>query len=197
MTSQVLETLGRPLPAQGDKPAYWSGIFAMTLCVFVLIASEFMPVSLLTPMASELHVSEGLAGYGIAICGAFLCLVPMALIALAWQWISLPSMKPGPSVAGSRNVFSLFKNRSIAWGMLAVGAFFMGQFVLFTYVRPFLETVTRVHVATLSMILLVIGVGGLFGTTIIGSFLKSGMYRTLVAVPLIMAAIALALTCLG
>ena len=27
----------------------------MTLCVFVLIASEFMPVSLLTPIAGDLH----------------------------------------------------------------------------------------------------------------------------------------------
>jgi hypothetical protein len=35
------------------QPAYWSGVFAMTLCVFALIASEFMPVSLLTPMAAD------------------------------------------------------------------------------------------------------------------------------------------------
>lgn len=34
----------------------------MTLCVFVLIASEFMPVSLLTPIARDLDVTEGLAG---------------------------------------------------------------------------------------------------------------------------------------
>ena len=33
----------------------------MTLCVFALIASEFMPVSLLTPIATDLGVSEGLA----------------------------------------------------------------------------------------------------------------------------------------
>jgi predicted MFS family arabinose efflux permease len=32
--------------------------------------------------------------------------------------------------------------------MLAVGTFFMGQFVVFTYVRPFLETVTRVAIPT-------------------------------------------------
>lgn len=30
-----------------DRPAYWSAVFAMTLCVFALIASEFMLVSLL------------------------------------------------------------------------------------------------------------------------------------------------------
>ncbi len=30
--------------------------------VFALIASEFMPVSLLTPLAADLGVTEGLAG---------------------------------------------------------------------------------------------------------------------------------------
>ena len=34
----------------------------MTLCVFVLIASEFMPVSLLTPIARDLGVTEGWLG---------------------------------------------------------------------------------------------------------------------------------------
>lgn len=47
-----------------QERAYWSGVLAMTLCVFVLIASEFMPVSLLTPIAADLRVSEGLAGQG-------------------------------------------------------------------------------------------------------------------------------------
>lgn len=42
-----------------EQPAYWSGVFAMTLCVFALIASEFMPVSLLTPIAVDLSISEG------------------------------------------------------------------------------------------------------------------------------------------
>jgi len=121
----------------------------------------------------------------------------VALIALVWQWVSLPSMKAAPRVAGSGNVFRLFKNRLVALGMLAVGTFFMGQFVLFTYVRPFLETVTRVDVSTLSMILLVIGIAGFIGTTLIGTLLKTDMYRTLVAIPLLMAAIALALIAFG
>nr|WP_312233208.1 MFS transporter [Stutzerimonas nitrititolerans] len=279
----------------------------MTLCVFALIASEFMPVSLLTPIAGALQVSEGLAGYGIAISGAFavltslsistiagsmnrktllllltclmgvsglivglapnyvvymigraligvvvggfwsmsaavamrlvpapsvpkalaifnggnalaavvaaplgsylggvigwrgafFCLVPVTLIALVWQWISLPSMKAAPRVAGSGNVFRLFRSRLVTLGMLAVGAFFMGQFVLFTYLRPFLETVTQVDVSTLSMILLVVGIAGFVGTTLIGSLLRLGLYRTLVIIPLLMTAIALALIAFG
>jgi hypothetical protein len=53
MTAQVIDTpTAQPMEAStdGEQPAYWSGVFAMTLCVFALIASEFMPVSLLTPM---------------------------------------------------------------------------------------------------------------------------------------------------
>nr|WP_034750280.1 MFS transporter [Janthinobacterium lividum] len=278
----------------------------MTLCVFTLIASEFMPVSLLTPLAADLRVSEGLAGYGIAISGAFavlaslsiatlaasmnrktllllltglmcvsalvvglatsyamymagraligvvvggfwsmsvavamrlvpshsvpralaifnggnalatvvaaplgsylgasigwrgafLCLAPVALLALAWQWHSLPSM-PAARSARSSQVLRLLERRQVALGMLAVGAFFMGQFVLFTYVRPFLQNVTRVGVPTLSMLLLVIGVAGFIGTALIGVALRRGLYRTLVAIPLLMAAIALALLAFG
>ncbi|KQZ57150.1 MULTISPECIES: MFS transporter [unclassified Lysobacter] len=287
-------------------PARWGGVFAMTLCVFALIASEFMPVSLLTPMAADLRVSEGAAGYGIAISGAFavltslsisalagrmdrktlllgltglmavsggvvavapnyfvymlgraligvviggfwsmsaatamrlvpaervpralavfnggnalatviaaplgsylgsvigwrgafFCLIPVAAVALAWQWISLPSMTAARS-NGSNNVFRLLKHRSVALGMAACGAFFMGQFALFTYVRPFLETVAHVSVSTLSLILLGIGVAGFIGTAMIGAVLKRGVYRALIVIPVLMAAVALALIPFG
>lgn len=310
MTAQVFDT--PPAEAIGrsgteEQPAYWSGIFAMTLCVFALIASEFMPVSLLTPIASDLNISEGLAGYGIAISGAFavltsltisrlagsmnrkillllltgimcvsglvvglapsytvymigraligmviggfwsmsaamamrlvpsrsvpkalaifnsgnalatvvaaplgsylgsvigwrgafFCLIPVAIIALIWQWNSLPSMPAAPVKAGTGSVFRLFQRRLVTLGMLSVGVFFMGQFVLFTYLRPFLETVTGVDVSMLSMILLVIGVAGFIGTVLIGPILKTGLYRVLVCIALLMAAIALSLIVLG
>lgn len=297
-----------PASRETDKQtAYWSGVFAMTLCVFALIASEFMPVSLLTPIAADLQISEGWAGYGIAISGAFavltsltisrlaaamnrkslllgltglmclsgllvglapnylvymigraligvvvggfwslsaavamrlvptdqvpkalaifnggnalavvvaaplgsylggiigwrgafFCVVPVALIAFVWQWISLPSMKAEPGATATGNVFKLLKKPMVVMGMLAVGSLFMGQFVLFTYVRPFLETVTQVDVSTLSLILLTIGIGGLIGTMLISRILRTGLYRTLIVIPLLMAAIALALITLG
>jgi predicted MFS family arabinose efflux permease len=310
MANQAYEIhAGKGLPSRNEviEPAHWGAVFAMSLCVFTLIASEFMPVSLLTPIASDLNVSEGLVGYGIAISGvfavltslsisslarainrktllllltalmgvsglivgfasgyvtymvgraligvvvggfwsisaatamrlvpahslpkalaifnggnalatvvaaplgsylgavigwrgAFLCIVPVALIALLWQWISLPSLVAQPRANGSGNIFKLFKNRLVTLGMLAVGTFFMGQFVLFTYVRPFLETVTQVNVSTLSLILLTLGIAGLIGTSMIGLFLKTNIYRTLIIIPLLMAAIALALIFFG
>jgi predicted MFS family arabinose efflux permease len=292
----------------GSPAAAWGGVFAMTLCVFALIASEFMPVSLLTPIAVELGVSEGMVGQGIAISGAFavvtslfisalagsvnrktlllgltgvmgvsgavialapnyvtymlgraligvvvggfwsmsaatamrlvpahqvaralaifnggnalatvvaaplgaylgtiigwrgafFCLVPVALIALAWQWISLPSMRAEPRCAGKVFAsFTLLRSPLVLLGMLAVGTFFMGQFTLFTYVRPFLETVTRVDVDTLSLVLLVMGIAGFIGTVLISPALKRGFYPTLIAIPLLMAAIAVALMVFG
>ena len=43
----------------------------MTLCVALLIASEFMPVSLLTPIAHDLGATEGVAGQAISVSGLF------------------------------------------------------------------------------------------------------------------------------
>ncbi len=269
----------------------------MTLCVFALIASEFMPVSLLTPMAQTLSVTEGMAGQGIAISGAFavvtslfisvlagtlnrktlllgltcmmaisgaviamapnyltymagraligivvggfwsmsaatamrlvpvhrvplalaifnsgnalatviaaplgswlgsvigwrgafFCLVPVAIAAFIWQLFSLPSMQVTRQSNGASNVFTLFRRRVVTLGMLGVGIFFMGQFTLFTYIRPFLETVTKVDASVVTLILLVIGVAGFIGTTLIGRVLKRGFYSTLIAIPVLMA----------
>ncbi|AFK63755.1 major facilitator superfamily transport protein [Advenella kashmirensis WT001] len=67
-----------------DAPvAFWGGVLAMTLCVFALIASEFMPVSLLSPIAADLRVTEGMAGQGIAISGAFAVLTSLLISSLA------------------------------------------------------------------------------------------------------------------
>lgn len=286
--------------------ANWGGVLAMTLCVFALIASEFMPVSLLTPLAADLGVTEGLAGYGIAISGAFavltslsisrlagtmdrrtlllaltalmavsgvvvalapnypvymvgraligvviggfwslsaatamrlvpaaqvpralaifnggnalatvvaaplgsylgsiigwrgafLCLLPVAAVALAWQWISLPSM------AAERRqphggVLTLLRRRVVVLGMVACGAFFMGQFALFTYVRPFLERVTRAGDSGVPLVLLAMGASGVVGTLLIGAFVRRGLHRTLVVIPAFMAIIAVTLVPLG
>ena len=54
------------------KPgAAWGAVASMALCVAVLIASEFMPVSLLTPIAGDLGITEGQAGQAISISGLF------------------------------------------------------------------------------------------------------------------------------
>lgn len=290
-----------------DRTASWGGVLAMSLGAFVLVASEFMPVSLLTPIAADLNVTEGHAGQAISVSGAFalltslfiasvagkldrklllllltgvtvvsgvvvatapnyaifmvgraligvaiggfwsmsaatamrlvspaqvpralaifnggnalatviaaplgsflgsiigwrgafFCVVPVALIVFVWLLISLPSMK-AETKAGPADVFRLLGRPIVALGMAGVSLFFMGQFSLFTYLRPFLETVTRIDVGTLSLILLMIGSAGFVGTLLIGNFLKDGtIYRTLIVIPLVMAVIAVALIAFG
>lgn len=43
----------------------------MSMCVAMLIAAEFMPVSLLTPIAADLGATAGMAGQAISISGLF------------------------------------------------------------------------------------------------------------------------------
>jgi predicted MFS family arabinose efflux permease len=284
----------------------WGAVFSMALCVAVLIASEFMPVSLLTPIADGLGITEGRAGQAISVSGifavvtslfiaglvknidrkpvllsfslllvvsglivafapnyavlmigrallgvaiggfwsmstaivmrlvpadsvpkglaminagnaiaatvsaplgsllgdyvgwrgAFFLVLPLALLALIWQWIGMPSLPPrGRKRSG--NVFKLLLRRQVALGMTSIFLLFMGQFALFTYLRPFLETVTGVSVSILSAILLVMGVAGVAGTWLIGQLLKTRLYSIVIAIPLIMACLAGALIALG
>jgi len=286
--------------------AAWGAITSMALCVAVLIASEFLPVSLLSPIATDLGVTEGHAGQAISISGvfavltsvfvagltrrldrrlvlasfslilvisgtivtfaptylvlmigrallgiaiggfwsmstsivmrlvpedsvpkglamlnagnaiaatiaaplgsllgsyigwrgAFFAVVPLALLALVWQWMSLPSLPPRRS-KGSSSVFRLLLRPPVAIGMASIMLLFMGQFALFTYLRPFLETVTAVSISTLSLLLLLMGLAGVVGTTIVSRLLQKRLFVILAAIPLIMAVIAVALIAFG
>jgi len=126
----------------------------------------------------------------------FFCVVPVAAIAFGWKAVGLPSMKAGQA-PGSGNAFRLLARPAVSLGMTACALFFMGQFALFTYLRPFLETVAHVSATTLSLVLFIIGVAGFVGTTLIGAFLKDGLYRTLAVIPALMAVIAVALVSFG
>lgn len=288
------------------RRAAWSAVLSMTLCVFVLIASEFMPVSLLTPIAVDLGVSEGNTGQAISVSGifavltslciatlarnldrkivvlglttllivsglivtfapsfeilmagrallgvaiggfwamstsivmrlvavrdvpkalallnagnaiaatisaplgsllgayigwrgAFFLVVPVGLLALLWQWVRLPALPP-QRARQSTHVFALLLRLPVVIGMAATLLLFMGQFALFTYLRPFLEQVTRVRIETLSLFLLVMGLSGAAGTWVIGKLLQRRLFSILATIPLLMACIAGAMTVLG
>jgi len=114
---------------------------------------------------------------------------------LVWLFVSLPSMPAKTERSGT--VFRVLRRRNVPFGMAAVSLLFMGQFVLQTYLRPFLETVTGVNTSVLSLILLVIGGAGVLGTYLIGLLLRTRLYSLLIALPLLMAAIGIGLTLLG
>lgn len=64
-------------PTTASHPPAWGAVFSMALCVVVLIASEFMPVSLLTPVAQDLGISQGQAGQAISVSGFFAVLASL------------------------------------------------------------------------------------------------------------------------
>lgn len=128
--------------------------------------------------------------------GAFFSIVPVAALTLVWLFLSLPAM-PNRTRASATAAFQVLRRPGVPAGMAAGALFFMGQFALFTYLRPFLETVTRVDVATLSLLLLVLGASGLLGTFLIGTILRSWLYGAMVAMPLAMAGLALGLVAFG
>jgi predicted MFS family arabinose efflux permease len=294
------------VPKPVSAPAAWGAVIAMALCVAVLIASEFMPVSLLPPIAADLGVTEGRMGQAISISGifavitsllvsgitrrfdrrhvvtsftvllvvsgtivtlapnyvvlmsgrallgiaiggfwsmstsivmrlvpedavpkglamlnagnaiaatisaplaslmgayigwrgAFFAVVPLALLALIWQWISLPSLPP-QRPEGRPNVLRLLGRPHVSLAMISITLLFMGQFALFTYLRPFLETATRVSVSTLSLLLLLMGLAGVVGTYWVSRLLETSLFAILGSIPLIMAGIAFGLIAFG
>src|SRR5260221_981124 len=63
---------------KAERPM-WSAVFAMALRVAVLIASEFMPVSLLSTIAHDLGLTKGQAGQAIAVSGIFAVLTSLLI----------------------------------------------------------------------------------------------------------------------
>ena len=283
--------------SEGSTNKTWSAVGSMALCVALLIASEFMPVSLLTPIAHDLKASEGIAGQSISISGLFAvlaslfiatvagrcdrryvlltltglmlsslvliaqapnlivlmiarallglviggfwslatatvmrlvaddsvpkalgviytgnavatafaapigsylggrigwrgvfwALVPIVVLNLIWQWISLPPMPPQEANPVGK-LFGLLKRRNVAFAMLGVMFTFAGAFATFTYLRPFLETYTRVSVTQLSLLLLGLGVAGFIGTYGAGMLLHRKLYLLLMSLPLALGA---------
>ncbi len=61
------ENIAEKFRADGVARPNWSAVFAVAFCVACLITVEFLPVSLLTPMAQALGISEGVAGQSVTV----------------------------------------------------------------------------------------------------------------------------------
>lgn len=291
-------------PAREEAP--WSAVVCLSLLTFLLVGLEFMPVSLLTPIAHDLGISEGLAGQAITVSGffavvtslfgnsllrhidrrsvvllytailavsslavamapnfavfllgralvgvaiggfwslstailarlatganlpkaiallqggtalaiviaaplgsflgahvgwrgTFFVTVPIGLAAMVWQWLVLPKM-PSMRVSSAMNMSGLLRNRLFALGMASTAFAFIGMNSLSIYLRPFLESVTRLEVNSLSLALLGVGLGGLAALFLIGSVLQRHLRLVLIGLPAGMAVFALLLMALG
>lgn len=291
--------------AQRAEPA-WAAVFSVTLGVFGLVTAEFLPSSLLTPMAADLSVTEGMAGQavtataavalvtsllittvtrridrrfvllafsallvasnlmvalapnlvillfgrvllGVALGGFWtmsvatvMRLVPEALVPRAlsmmfsgvsvatiaaapmgsyfgdiigWrnvfliaalvgmlvfmvQFATLPRMAPN-GLTSLRTLLDVLRRPRVGLGMLSAALVFTGHFAFFTYIRPFLETVTLVEVSGISSILLGFGIANFLGNLLAGLMLERSIRFTLVVMPMSMGVLGLSLAGLG
>lgn len=290
---------------QRTTPA-WGAVFSMTLGVFGLVTAEFLPASLLTPMAAELEVTEGMAGQAVTVTAAvalltslvistvtrridrrivllgfstlliasnllvafapsmpvllfgrvllgmalggfwtmsiatmmrlvpealvpralsimfsgvsaatiaaaplgsyfgdivgwrdvFLMAALLGLVALGVQFATLPSMAPS-GLTRLRTLIDVLLRPRVGLGMLAAALVFTGHFAFFTYIRPFLETVTGVGVNGVSGILLGFGIANFLGNYLGGWMVERNLRLTLIVMPLFMSILGLGLASLG
>ena len=291
---------------ESQTPSRWTAVFSLTMGVFSLVMAEFLPASLLTPMADSLMISAGQAGQavtvtavvallagllvtsvtqrldrrhvllafsvlmiaanlivafaphlawllvgrvllGVALGGfwalsvatvmrlvsehdvpralsllfagvpiatisaaalgsylgdmigwrnVFLLTTALSVLTLVLQYFTLPRMAPGrPTPLGT--LVSVIKRPGMAAGIVAILLVFCGHFAFFTYVRPFLEGISRMGINELSSTLLAFGVANFVGTLAAGYLLERSLRLTLLLMPLIMGVLGWLLATLG
>jgi predicted MFS family arabinose efflux permease len=286
--------------------AHWGAVWALSLTVVCLVTAELLPISLLTPMAADLNVSEGVAGQAVSaasvvamlaslftatatrkfdrrnvlmmltaffivsnvlvgtassytalligrvILGAaiggfwsmsaavslrlvpdaavpralsiilggvsvalvvagpvgsflggilgwrlvFLLTASVGVLALIWQFLALPSI-PSRGKSNFKALFGLLGKPQIALGILGTTLVNGGHFAFFTYLRPLLETVTRVDLQGVSAILFGFGIANIVGTAMSGGMVKRSLVVTLASAPAGMTVVAFGLCYFG
>jgi predicted MFS family arabinose efflux permease len=282
--------------------ANWSAVLALALGVFGMVGAELLPASMLTAMASDLGVSEGLAGQSVsvtAVVALAVCLVvpwatanvdrralllgctlllavSSAIVAASgdYLWMLVGRVALGAAIGGFwamssavtvrlvperlapralsvvfsgmaaatvlaaplgayfsdligwRNVFwaaaalsvavlilqlltvpRLPPNRTtrlrtlgdvlmrpgIAIGILSATGVYIVHVAFQTYLRPLLETGPGASSESISLAFLVLGVGGVLGTSLSGLLMERNLRLTLTVMPVVMGGAGLAL----
>ncbi|MFL0349167.1 MFS transporter [Stenotrophomonas lactitubi] len=309
MSNNVVDTAVAPDSVTRDSgepsSSAWVAVFSLAMGVFGLLTAEYLPASLLTPMAADLGVSEALAGQAVTVTavvalfagllvprltrsmdrrlvllsftglmilsnalvalsssmgvllvmrvllgialGGFWSMaaavamrlvppqrVPRALsiifsgiavgtvvsvplgsylggllgwrsafwaatavggLTLAFQWFTLPRMAPRKA-AVPESVVGLLRRPGVAVGMLACVLAHTGQYSLFTYIRPTLESLGQMSADGLALILLGFGVANFVGTLLAGWLMERSLKVTLVIMPALVGVAALGMVLL-
>ena len=304
MSNNVVDATNAPDSVDRGKgepsSSAWVAVFSLAMGVFGLLTAEYLPASLLTPMAADLGVSEALAGQAVTVTAVValfagllvprltrsidrrlvllsftgLMILSNALVALsssmgvllvmrvllgvalggfwsmaaavamrlvppqrvpralsiifsgiavgtvvsvplgsylggllgwrsafwaatavggltfAFQWFTLPRMAPRKA-ALPESVVDLLRRPGVAVGMLGCVLAHTGQYALFTYIRPTLESLGQMSADGLALILLGFGVANFVGTLLAGWLMERSLKVTLVIMPALVGAAAL------
>lgn len=67
MRNEATEAVSASLYSSEPKKSSWMAVISLTMGVFGLLTAEYLPASLLTPMAADLGVTEALAGQAVTV----------------------------------------------------------------------------------------------------------------------------------
>ncbi|ABP60210.1 MFS transporter [Enterobacter sp. 638] len=67
MRNEATEAVSASLHSSEPKESAWMAVTSLTMGVFGLLTAEYLPASLLTPMAADLGVTEALAGQAVTV----------------------------------------------------------------------------------------------------------------------------------
>jgi predicted MFS family arabinose efflux permease len=127
---------------------------------------------------------------------AFVAAAGLGALAFLAQFLSLPAMR-SDRAARIGMLLGLLARPGVGLGMFAFLLVFVGHFGFFTYLRPFLETVTMAGPLDVTVILLLFGIGTFAGNSISSRLIGRSLRGTLVAMPVFMALLAVLLATMG
>ncbi|MEE3662487.1 MFS transporter [Brenneria sp. g21c3] len=165
------------------------GFWSMAAAVAMrLVPAKLVPRALsiiFSGIAVGTVVSVPLGSYLGSLYGwrsAFVAAAAVGLLTLIFQWITLPRMAPRKMLR-TASVLELLRRPGIGIGMMGCILAHTGQYALFTYIRPALESVVHIDVDTLSLMLLGFGVANFVGTLLAGWLMERSLRVTLVLMP--------------
>ena len=175
------------------------GFWSMATAVAIrLVPPELVPramslvfsgVSLATIVAVPLgSYLGGLYGWRVV----FLLAAAIGVVTLVAQAATLPRLAMLGD-AGLGTLAGVLRRPGIGLGMGCVVLVFSGHFGLFTYVRPFLESVAGADIGGIALSLMAFGVANFAGTLLAGVMLERSVRLTLALMPILIAVAGLGL----
>ncbi|WP_413723447.1 MFS transporter [Sodalis sp. RH24] len=113
---------------------------------------------------------------------AFVAAAGVGGLTLVFQLFTLPRMT-ARKMARTASVLELLRRPGIGIGMMGCVLAHTGQYALFTYIRPALESVAPIDADGLSLMLLGFGVANFVGTLLAGWLMERSLRATLVLMP--------------
>jgi predicted MFS family arabinose efflux permease len=197
-------------------PAYWVMLLSRVLVGFVIgafwsigsgLSSRLVPAGQVgratavifsaVPLGSVLGVPAGtFIGHLLGWRAPFVVMGVLTLGVFVALIVFVPALA---AVEATRlNVLAdMFRSRMVLVGLLITFLIVLAHFGTYTYVRPFLENVTKVSPDTLTVFLLIYGVAGMVGNFVAGSVATRNVRRMFATCACLLAAATLLLPVIG